>query len=109
MLPSILDVDGTKPMFGINGSPVRDTDGNKHWWLNGKLHRTDGPAAEYATGDKVWWLNGEQHRTDGPAVEHSDGGKAWYLNGMHYNFDKWLIENEILTDEEKVMMKLQHG
>ena len=24
---------------------------------NGKIHRIDGPAAEYANGDKEWYLN----------------------------------------------------
>ena len=33
-------------------------DGTKHWYLNGKLHREDGPAIEYADGSKAWWLNG---------------------------------------------------
>jgi hypothetical protein len=28
--------------------------------LNGKLHRTDGPAYEGADGSKVWRLDGEQ-------------------------------------------------
>ena len=29
----------------------------------------DGPAIEQANGDKWWCLNGKTHRTDGPAVE----------------------------------------
>ena len=28
--------------------------------MNGKLHREDGPAIEWANGDKEWWLNGEE-------------------------------------------------
>ena len=34
--------------------------GSKHWYLNGKPHREDGPAVEYANGDKEWWLNGKK-------------------------------------------------
>jgi hypothetical protein len=34
--------------------------GSKEWLLNGKLHRTDGPAYEWADGRKEWWLNGKQ-------------------------------------------------
>ena len=34
-------------------------DGDKHWYLNGKRHREDGPAIEYADGDKYWYLYGE--------------------------------------------------
>ena len=39
--------------------PICETnaDGNKYWFLNGKLHRVDGPAVEYVNGTKVWWLN----------------------------------------------------
>ena len=57
------------------------TNGHKSWWFEGKLHRTDGPAIEWADGGKSWCLNGKLHRTDGPAVEWSDGDKAWYLDG----------------------------
>ena len=38
----------------------------------------------YPSGTKVWYLNGKQHREDGPAVEWADGYKAWYLNGKRY-------------------------
>jgi hypothetical protein len=31
-------------------------------------------------GSKEWWLNGKLHRTDGPAIEHSDGSKAWCVD-----------------------------
>ena len=56
--------------------------GSKHWYLNGKLHREDGPAIEYPNGDKRWYLNGKLHREDGPAVEYANGNKYWYLNGI---------------------------
>ena len=62
--------------------------GDKFWYLNGQLHREDGPAREYADGSKSWWLNDQRHRVDGPACEWSDGHKSWYLNG------------ERLTEEE---------
>lgn len=58
-----------------------DEDKNKYWYLNGKPHREDGPAVEYANGDKSWWLNGKRHREDGPAVEHADGDKRWHIDG----------------------------
>ncbi len=38
---------------------VIDQFGTKHWLLNSKLHREDGPAIEYPNGDKYWWLNGK--------------------------------------------------
>jgi hypothetical protein len=46
----------TKP-YNFTGI-VEEPDGDKSWFLNGGLHRVDGPAVEYADGGKTWWLNG---------------------------------------------------
>jgi hypothetical protein len=35
-----------------------------------------------------FWLNGQLHREDGPAVEYPSGAKSWYLN------DEYLTETE---------------
>ena len=56
-------------------------DGSKHWYLNGKRHREDGPACEWANGTKYWYLNGKVHRESGPAIEYVGGSKYWFLNG----------------------------
>jgi hypothetical protein len=41
-----------------NGSELIETNsGSKYYFLNGKNHREDGPAVEYANGDKSWYLN----------------------------------------------------
>ena len=63
-------------------------DGTKAWYLNGELHREDGPAIEWSDDTEYWYLNGKRHREDGPAVEYSDGVKHWYLN------DKELTKKE---------------
>jgi hypothetical protein len=60
-------------------------------------------------GNKYWYLNGRRHRIDGPAVEYADGDKSWYLNDRGYTFDEWLEENNYLSEEEKVMLKLTYG
>jgi len=64
-----------------DGPALIEDDGTKEWFLNGELHRTDGPAVEYANGGKYWYLNGKPHREDGPAIEHHNGNKLWFLNG----------------------------
>jgi hypothetical protein len=61
---------------------VKVDNGDTRWYLNGKLHREDGPAVEFACGTKSWCLNGELHRADGPAIEYADGNKSWYINGV---------------------------
>ena len=70
-----------------NAQPVCKTDanGDKFWYINGNLHREDGPAVEWANGNKFWYINGKCHREDGPAVEYADGSKCWYIQGKHYS------------------------
>ena len=86
-------------------------DGNKEWYLNGKLHRVNGPAIEYTSGTKSWYLNGERHREDGPAIEYASGNKAWFLNGKLHredgpakewsNGDKvWFLNDKKYSEEE---------
>jgi hypothetical protein len=87
-----------------------DEDGDTVWRLNGKYHRTDGPAIIFANqGYKAWWVHDARHRTDGPAMEWGSGRKEWFLHGIRLSFDEWLDQNQTLTDEEKVMYKLEHG
>jgi hypothetical protein len=43
--------------------------GSKHWYVDGKHHRIDGPAIEYANGSKHWWVDGKRHRIDGPVID----------------------------------------
>jgi hypothetical protein len=64
--------------------------GTKEYFLNGKLHREDGPAVEYSSGTKCWYLDGECHRHDGPAIEWADGVQSWYLNGKEYSLEEYL-------------------
>jgi hypothetical protein len=71
-----------------NLSAVEHSSGSKYWYLNGKLHRTDGPAIEYPDGSKEWWLNGKLHRTDGPAVQNllnNEEITEWALDGIFYS------------------------
>jgi hypothetical protein len=94
-----------------DNQPVITT--NKHgdtfWYLNGVSHRTDGPAVEWGDGEKWWRANGLLHRTDGPAMEWPNGDKEWYLDGQEFTVDEWLDQNTDMSDEEKVMYKLEHG
>jgi hypothetical protein len=75
-----------------DGPAVERSNGFKYWYLNGKPHREDGPAREWADGSKAWYLNGKLHREDGPAVEYSDGTKSWYLNGQCHREDGPAVE-----------------
>ncbi|MDP3445995.1 MAG: hypothetical protein Q8T08_24305 [Ignavibacteria bacterium] len=68
-----------------------DDMGTKSWYLNGVLHREDGPALIYESGCKLWYLNGLIHREDGPAIEHGNLELHWLLNGIYYNEDEFNV------------------
>lgn len=57
---------------------VRTTNIGTEYRLNGKLHRTDGPAVEDTNGYRAWYQHGQRHRTDGPAIDWSNGYRAWF-------------------------------
>ena len=50
-------------------------------------------------GTKMWYLNGELHREDGPAVESADGEKRWYLNGKSVSW-KEVFKNAKTKEQE---------
>jgi hypothetical protein len=87
------------------------TNGDKAWYLNGKIHREDGPAIEVANGGKSWYLNGKRHCEDGPAIEWANGEKYWYLNDKRHREDGpaievangekyWYLNDKQLTEAE---------
>jgi len=58
--------------------------GSDYEYLNFNIDEEE--RIEYVNGTKYWLLNGKYHRTDGPAVERSDGAtKFWYLNDKEYS------------------------
>jgi hypothetical protein len=78
----------------VDGPAIIRADGTKFWWLNGKVHRVDGPAVFWPDGRQDWYLNGKLHRVDGPAIIHSNGTQYWWLNGQHYTEEEY--KNELL-------------
>ena len=61
-------------------------------------------------GDEVWIKDGKRHRIDGPAIIYINGELEWCLNGYYYfSFDEWLEENNEITEEQRVMLKLEYG
>ena len=76
----------------------KDEMGNSFWYLNGKLHREDGPAMILNEGSKFWYLHGMRHREDGPAVEWSNQYKQWFINDVELTeeeFNQWLAKKQL--------------
>jgi hypothetical protein len=104
-----VDIAGTKrwclngKLHREDGPAIEYADGDKEWWLNGVRHREDGLAVEYNNGHKGWWFNGKPHREDGPTIEWADDTKSWYLNGKHYNkqdYYRELVKRCLCTEQE---------
>ena len=110
--------NGTKHWY-LNGNLHREDgpacehpDGTKYWYLNDKLHREDGPAVERADGTKLWYLNDKLHREDGPAFEYPDGRKLWFLNGEECTEEEFLkktsrIEEVSSSETEEVIISME--
>jgi len=114
--PAVEYANGSKEWF-INGEELSEEEFNNlypqyevvtneygtiRYYLNGELHREDGPAVEYANGDKFWIINGELHREDGPAIEYASGSKEWFINGnelTEQEFNRLYPQYEIVTNE----------
>ena len=65
--------------------------GTTCYYLNGKLHREDGPAIIWEDGTLEYFLNGELHREDGPAIIYPDGRIFYYINykNITEEVNKW--------------------
>ncbi len=82
---STQNIENTERWTHLDGSIQINK--NKYWYLDGLLHRTDGPAAVYANGDEIWHYNGILHRANGPAVEYHNGDKKWFIHGRLHRTD----------------------
>ncbi|MDE1153077.1 MAG: hypothetical protein PW788_11120 [Micavibrio sp.] len=56
-------------------------DGDKGWYIHGKLHRIGAPAVEHKDGGWEYFENGECHRDGAPAVHRADGTEDYYIRG----------------------------
>ena len=84
-----VDIYGSRCYFNnanqlhrTDGPAIEYADGTKCWYQNDQRHRTDGPAIVWIGGRKEWYQNGKRHRIDGPAIIFEDGTKRWYINGV---------------------------
>lgn len=67
-----------------------------YWYVNGKLHKEDGPASIYSNGQQNWVVNSKRHRIGGPACQYLDGHKEWYIDGKCYSENEyWKLVNKL--------------
>ena len=54
------------------------------------FHRLDGPAIDLLNGDKQWWVNGRLHRLNGPAVDYNNHTYLeYYINGQRFDTSEY--------------------
>jgi hypothetical protein len=71
------------------------------------LHRTDGPAVWYKNnGIKKWYLNGKLHREDGPAWIYNNGREDYYLNGKYLPKEDYEIEVKLVGKTAAELTKM---
>jgi hypothetical protein len=69
------------------------------------------PDYSYIDEDNIiTWYNsrGQYHRVDGPAVIYPDGRSSWFYHGNPCSFNEYCVKSNI-TDEEKMLLRLQYG
>jgi hypothetical protein len=62
-----------------------DNYGDTYHYLNGKIHKKDGPAIICKDGTMKWLLYGKLHREKEPAVVWKKGTKSWLKNNKFHN------------------------
>ena len=70
---------------------TEDYDGTRCWYVNGQLHRIDGPALVFGC-TKFWYQNNKYHRLDGPAIERTNGVHNWFLHGVELSPNEIAIQ-----------------
>jgi hypothetical protein len=62
-------------------------------------------------GEAHWYdTHGNLHREDGPAVIYANGDVYWFIGGIRmFSLNEWFKYNTCITDEDKMMLRLQYG
>ena len=75
------------------------------YYLEGLLHREDGPAVVYDNGTQEWWVKGSRHRLDGPAIYYSENivkkyghisSRMYWINGSNYSESSFYNHSKVI-------------
>ena len=91
-----------------NGPAILKADGTQVWYDSHRIHRDDGPASIGPRGE-FWYHFGRFHRVDGPAAMYAVGEHQWYLNGVRYIDLSDFAKAAMLTDEDRIIIRLKFG
>jgi len=87
-LPAVIYSNDYQVEYWVNGHLHREDGPAKigniliEYWVNGEKHRKNGkPAIQWRDGHEEYWVNGQLHRESGPAVIYSNGKTEYWING----------------------------
>ena len=98
----------------MDGGEIHISDYKIVFRSNGNIHRDNGPARIWCDGDQAWYIDGELHRIDGPAVMniYDNDEQEWMINGYNVDWEirQWANDNNVdldnLTEQDKILIKL---
>ncbi len=64
--------------------------GTRRWYLDGHVHREDGPAVIYLNGEEWWCQQSKIHREGGPAYTNNNGQIEWWLDHETYTLKQYV-------------------
>jgi hypothetical protein len=83
------------------------SNGDKHWFKGGYLHREDGPAVISDELDySAWYIEGVLHREDGPSIEFYEDGKIW-ASSYYYHGKFADVSNQKEFEQYKKLIAFQ--
>ena len=63
----------------LDGPAVIMANGDREWWVDGRLHREGAPTRLLKDGlFEGWRVHGDLHREGTPAVIYPNGGREWW-------------------------------
>ena len=93
---------------------VKQYDNRTAWYLNGKLHREDGPAIEYANGEKSWYLYGLRYSekefrdrmphastTEWVLVECVSQFRTRYMVEVPMGKSEWALDTVVMNEAQE--------
>jgi len=92
--PSILTKKGVEVLEYFN-----EENYSMRWFLDGRLHREDGPAVIILTGKYIWSKKGIRYRPENPFLTSIISFEEWYLNGK-YDDSRGHRREVFISDEE---------
>jgi len=90
---ALLYYDERRRLHRTDGPAAEYLNGDREWFIHGYKHRDGAPAVTWESGYEAWYVRGVRHRADGPAQTYPNGDRKWYVHGVLHRTDGPAVEN----------------